>query len=100
MSPPDETAPADGEIRRTATITNQRGLHARASAKFVKLVATFDAEIAVRRGESVVSGESIMGLMMLAAGPGTTVELRATGTDADAAMDALLDLINRKFDEE
>ncbi|KAA0580328.1 HPr family phosphocarrier protein [Azospirillum sp. B21] len=100
MSPPDETAPADGEIRRTATITNQRGLHARASAKFVKLVATFDAEISVRRGESVVSGESIMGLMMLAAGPGTTVELRATGTDADAAMDALLDLINRKFDEE
>lgn len=100
MSPPDETAPADGEIRRTATITNQRGLHARASAKFVKLVATFDAEISVRRGESVVSGESIMGLMILAAGPGTTVELRATGTDADAAMDALLDLINRKFDEE
>lgn len=100
MSHPDETAPADGEIRRTATITNQRGLHARASAKFVKLVATFDAEISVRRGESIVSGESIMGLMMLAAGPGTTVELRATGTDADAAMDALLDLINRKFDEE
>ena len=66
----------------------------------MKLVATFDAEISVRRGESVVSGESIMGLMMLAAGPGTTVELRATGTDADAAMDALLDLINRKFDEE
>ncbi|ANC92534.1 HPr family phosphocarrier protein [Azospirillum humicireducens] len=100
MSHPDETAPADGEIRRTATITNQRGLHARASAKFVKLVATFDAEISVRRGESVVSGESIMGLMMLAAGPGTSVELRATGADADAAMDALLDLINRKFDEE
>ncbi|AWU94812.1 HPr family phosphocarrier protein [Azospirillum ramasamyi] len=100
MSSPDETAPADGEIRRTATITNQRGLHARASAKFVKLVATFDAEISVRRGETVVSGESIMGLMMLAAGPGTTVELRATGRDAAAAMDALLDLINRKFDEE
>lgn len=100
MSHPDDMAPTDGEIRRTATITNQRGLHARASAKFVKLVATFDAEISVRRGDSVVSGESIMGLMMLAAGPGTTVELRATGTDADAAMDALLDLINRKFDEE
>ena len=100
MSSPDETAPADGEIRRTATITNQRGLHARASAKFVKLVTTFDAEISVRRGETVVSGESIMGLMMLAAGPGTTVELRATGRDAAAAMDALLDLINRKFDEE
>ncbi|MBY6264757.1 HPr family phosphocarrier protein [Azospirillum sp. 412522] len=100
MSHPDDMAPADGEIRRTATITNQRGLHARASAKFVKLVATFDAEISVRRGESVVSGESIMGLMMLAAGPGTSVELRASGAQADAAMDALLDLINRKFDEE
>ena len=99
MSHPDDTS-ADGEIRRTATITNQRGLHARASAKFVKLVATFDAEISVRRGDSVVSGESIMGLMMLAAGPGTSVELRASGAQADAAMDALLDLINRKFDEE
>lgn len=54
----------------------------------------------MRRGEFVVSGESIMGLMMLAAGPGTTVELRASGAQADAAMDALLDLINRKFDEE
>ena len=91
---------ADGELRRTATITNQRGLHARASAKFVKLVATFDADIMVRRGESVVSGESIMGLMMLAAGPGTTVELRAQGAQAEDAMAALLDLINRKFDEE
>lgn len=90
----------EGGLVRILPIINRRGLHARASAKFVKLVATFDAEISVRRGESVVSGESIMGLMMLAAGPGTTVELRATGTDADAAMDALLDLINRKFDEE
>ncbi len=96
----DDTAPVDGELRQTATITNQRGLHARASAKFVKLVATFDADIKVRRGESIVSGKSIMGLMMLAAGPGTTVELRALGSQADAAMAALLDLINRKFDEE
>lgn len=105
MSPSDDTTQqpdglADGELRRTATITNQRGLHARASAKFVKLVATFDADIKVRRGDSVVSGESIMGLMMLAAGPGTTVELRAHGNQAEDAMAALLDLINRKFDEE
>jgi phosphocarrier protein HPr len=100
---PDGLTPdgsANGELRRTATITNQRGLHARASAKFVKLVATFNAEIMVRRGESIVSGESIMGLMMLAAGPGTCVELRAQGPQADDAMAALLDLINRKFDEE
>ncbi len=102
MSHTDDTANglAADELRRTATITNQRGLHARASAKFVKLVATFNAEIAVRRGESVVSGESIMGLMMLAAGPGTTIELRAKGAQATEAMGALLDLINRKFDEE
>lgn len=89
-----------GAISKDLLIINKRGLHARASAKFVKLVATFDAEISVRRGDSVVSGESIMGLMMLAAGPGTSVELRASGAQADAAMDALLDLINRKFDEE
>ncbi|MCG5243164.1 HPr family phosphocarrier protein [Azospirillum doebereinerae] len=97
---PDGQTPVPGELRSTAAITNQRGLHARASAKFVKLVATFEAEITVRRGESVVSGESIMGLMMLAAGPGTTVELRARGNQAEEAMAALLDLINRKFDEE
>jgi len=88
------------EVCQTLTITNQRGLHARAAAKFVKLAATFDAEIEVRRGETVVSGESIMGLMMLAAGPGTTVELCAYGAEAEAAIGALADLILRKFDED
>jgi phosphocarrier protein len=88
------------EVCQTLTITNQRGLHARAAAKFVKLVAKFDCEIEVRRGETVVSGESIMGLMMLAAGPGTTVELCGYGAEAEAAIGALADLILRKFDED
>ncbi|MBK3735287.1 phosphocarrier protein [Azospirillum brasilense] len=113
MSSPDEKAPAQGapdgdgptpernpEICQTVTISNQRGLHARAAAKFVKLVATFDCEIEVRRGETQVSGESIMGLMMLAAGPGTSVELYAYGREAEEAMAALVDLITRKFDED
>jgi phosphocarrier protein len=87
------------EASQTVLITNQRGLHARAAAKFVKLAATFDCEIEVRRGETQVSGESIMGLMMLAAGPGTSVELVAYGNDAEAAIAALTDLVTRKFDE-
>ena len=113
MSVPDDKTPAQGapgiggpnpernpEICQTVTICNQRGLHARAAAKFVKLVATFDCEIEVRRGETQVSGESIMGLMMLAAGPGTSVELCAYGNEAEAAIAALVDLITRKFDED
>ena len=88
------------EVCQTLTITNQRGLHARAAAKFVKLAAKYDCEVEVRRGETVVSGESIMGLMMLAAGPGTTVELCGYGAEAEAAIGALADLILRKFDED
>ncbi len=95
------TAP-DGtpEIRRTALICNQRGLHARAAAKFVKLAAQFDCDVEVERNETVVCGQSIMGLMMLAAGPGTTILLRARGNQAEPAIAALADLIGRKFDED
>lgn len=111
MANADDAAPPDGgrdgapsaanpEVCQTVTICNQRGLHARAAAKFVKLADRFDCEIEVRRGETQVSGVSIMGLMMLAAGPGTTVELCAYGTDAEAAVAALADLIARKFDED
>lgn len=106
MSKTGEKTPQDGggdqnpEICQTVMICNQRGLHARAAAKFVKLAATFDCEIEVRRGETQVSGESIMGLMMLAAGPGTSVELCAYGAQAEAAVAALVDLITRKFDED
>lgn len=84
----------------TLTIANQRGLHARAAAKFVKLASNFRCEVEVSRGETIVSGESIMGLMMLAAGIGSTIQISASGPDAAAAIAALADLVNRKFDEE
>ena len=87
-------------IRRTATIINQRGLHARAAAKFVKCAERFDAEIIVTRADMSVSGRSIMGLMMLAASPGCEITLSASGDDAKAALDALQALIESKFDEE
>jgi phosphocarrier protein HPr len=93
------SSPTD-PVRSTATIVNERGLHARAAAKFVKLVETFDATITVERGGLSVGGLSIMGLMMFGAGPGTELQLTATGPDAEAAMAALLDLIGRGFDED
>jgi phosphocarrier protein HPr len=82
-----------------AEIRNQRGLHARAAAKFVQALNGFQAEILVIRGDMEVSGRSIMGLMMLAAGPGSVIEIRASGPDAAAALGALESLIARKFDE-
>ncbi len=86
-------------IVRVAVIRNQRGLHARAAAKFVKLAAEFDAAVTVRRNGQSVSGSSIMGLMMLAAGPGSEIELEAEGDQAAEALDAICDLIQRKFEE-
>ena len=86
-------------LRRCATIVNERGLHARAAAKFVKLVDGFDATILVERNGTEVDGRSIMGLMMLAAGPGTELQLCASGPEAEAALAALADLIGRGFDE-
>lgn len=90
----------DGAITRIANIRNQRGLHARAAAKFVKVAGGFDAQVRVIKGDMDVSGTSIMGLMMLAAGLGTDIELRASGAQANEAMRALVELIERKFDEE
>ena len=87
-------------LKRTVEIVNERGLHARASAKFVKLASTFDAEVQVSRDGSTVDARSIMGLMMLAAGIGSTIEISAEGPEAEAALEALCDLVNRKFDEE
>ncbi len=83
-----------------AQIANQKGLHARAAAKFVKTAGGFDADVRVSKGEMDVSGGSIMGLMMLAASIGTELEIRARGAEAQAVVDALVDLIKRKFDEE
>jgi phosphocarrier protein HPr len=103
MSAEDGTAAgADGAepVRRTVTICNKRGLHARAAARFVKLAYTFDAEIMVAKNGAAVSGRSIMGLMMLAAGPGTAIELRATGREAELAIAALAELICGGFDED
>jgi len=88
------------ELVRVVTIVNQRGLHARAAAKFVKLADQFTAEVTVLKGDMVVSGRSIMGLMMLAAAPGTDIELRASGADAAAALAAIAELVERKFDED
>jgi phosphocarrier protein HPr len=87
-------------ITKIANIRNQRGLHARAAAKFVKVAGGFNAQVRVIKGDMDVSGTSIMGLMMLAAGIGTDIELRASGAQAKEAMQALVDLIERKFDEE
>lgn len=94
-------APAKApEVVRTVTVVNRRGLHARAAAKFVKLVGGFEAEINVAKDGSVVSGLSIMGLMMLAAGPGCSLEIKATGPEAPEAVEALANLIERKFAED
>ena len=86
--------------RRTVDICNARGLHARASAKFVKLASTFDAEVTVSRDEQSVDARSIMGLMMLAAGQGSSIEIVAEGPQAEAALDALAELVAARFDED
>ena len=85
---------------RRITIVNQRGLHARASAKFVKLAETFDAEITVAKGGQSVGGTSIMGLMLLAASPGCCIDVTATGPEADEALDALEKLVSERFGED
>ena len=85
---------------RTVEIINERGLHARASAKFVKAAATFDAVVKVSRDGQTVDAQSIMGLMMLGAGPGSVLEIEASGPDAQAALNTLVSLIEARFDEE
>lgn len=101
-------APADGRptgdgtapVVREVEIVNKKGLHARASAKFVQTAEQYSADINVTRGHESVGGTSIMGLMMLAAGPGSTVTISATGPDAQAAVDALCQLVASGFGEE
>ena len=88
-----------GAIRHVV-IRNQRGLHARAAAKFVKLANTFDAEVVVVKRDKRVSGSSIMGLMMLAAAPGCALSIEANGPNAPDAVTALAKLVNDKFHEE
>jgi phosphocarrier protein len=81
-------------------ITNKRGLHARASAKFVMLASGFDAEVTVTHDGSSVTGTSIMGLMMLAAALGDTIQISATGPEATEALDRLVGLVTDKFGED
>jgi phosphocarrier protein len=85
---------------RSVEIVNERGLHARASAKFVKLSGDFEAEVTVTREGQTVDARSIMGLMMLAAGPGSTIEIRAEGPEAERAVEALAELVANRFDED
>ncbi|MGF1592363.1 MAG: HPr family phosphocarrier protein [Kiloniellaceae bacterium] len=85
---------------RCVTICNQKGLHARAAAKFVKLAGSFDAQVTVEKNEVRVPGSSIMGLMMLAAGPGCEIEIEASGPGAQQAVDALAQLVADRFDED
>jgi phosphocarrier protein HPr len=87
-------------LTRELSIINQRGLHARASAKFVKCAESFDASVTVSRDGQTVPGTSIMGLMMLAASMGSSVTVETSGPQAEAAMLALEKLVADKFDEE
>lgn len=87
-------------LKRDLAIINQRGLHARASAKFVKCAEGFDATILVSKDGQSVPGTSIMGLMMLAASMGTSISVEASGPQAEAAMTALEALVASKFDED
>ena len=86
-------------IKTTATISNKLGLHARASAKLTKLAGGFASDVWMSRGERRVNAKSIMGVMMLAAGLGSEVEIETSGPDEQPAMDALLALINDRFGE-
>ncbi|WP_122466351.1 MULTISPECIES: HPr family phosphocarrier protein [Brevundimonas] len=86
--------------RGTADICNARGLHARASAKFVKLASTFDSDIRVTRDDQTVNALSIMGLLMLGAGIGCGIHIEAEGPDAEQAVEALVALVEGRFDED
>ena len=87
-------------IERTVAITNKRGLHARASAKFVTMASELPCEVRVAKDGDSVVGTSIMGLMMLSAGPGSSITVEATGRDAHAVIDALATLVSGRFTEE
>ena len=88
------------QLSRTVLVDNKRGLHARASAKFVKLASSFESEVRVTRDGVTVDARSIMGLLMLGAGNGCGVLIEGEGPDAEEAVAALADLVNRKFDED
>ncbi len=86
-------------VTRSYEIVNALGLHARAAAQFVKMASSYEAELTISKAGQSVNGKSIMGIMMLAAGLGSTIELEAEGADAEALLDALGELIEAKFHE-
>jgi phosphocarrier protein HPr len=96
----DTAAGSDRALAQQLTIVNRKGLHARASARFVRTAECFEAEIKVVRDGTAVNGNSIMGLMMLGAGPGSTILVQATGKQAREALDAITTLVNNGFDED
>jgi phosphocarrier protein len=86
-------------VRRTFTIKNKLGLHARAAAQLVQLAANYASDLTIAREDQEVNGKSIMGLMMLAASQGMTIDVEATGDDAEAMLDAIEGLIEARFNE-
>ena len=86
-------------MKKSYEILNKLGLHARAAAQFVKVASSFESDLSISKGDQQVNGRSIMGIMMLAAGQGTIVELEAEGEDAEALLDALGILIEARFNE-
>ena len=101
-SPSDDQADAgtSGAVTRVMKICTEKGLHARASAKFVQVVEKYDARVSVSRSSESVGGDSIMGLMMLGAGIGTSITVKATGAQAADVIAALDELVSGKFGEE
>jgi len=100
MSEPTDPQAGAAAVVREVEIVNKKGLHARASAKFVQHAEQFDAQITVSRGHESVGGTSIMGLMMLSAAPGCTITISATGNEAQAAVDTLAELVSSRFGED
>jgi phosphocarrier protein HPr len=96
----EEAGFREGAVVRKLDICNRKGLHARASAKFVQTVEKFDTDVRVMRNGETVGGTSIMGLMMLAAASGTSIVVEATGKEAAQVVEALTVLINSRFGED
>ena len=95
-----ETSWLDGMTTRSVTVVNQLGMHARAAARFVHLATRFEAHIRVGRNSKVMDGKSIMGILLLAAARGTTITISADGSDEEAAVDALIQLVESGFGED
>lgn len=95
-----KTGESSGGESREMVVANKLGIHARPAAMFVKVANQFDSEIMVRKDDETVNGKSIMGLMMLAAGPGSRIQVRASGDDACEALRALETLVDKKFNED